>query len=114
MSSAGGASDAAALGAASLGAAAVASAAGGASATAASPEPLLQAVINTIVVVIKPATRVDLINPLFLLSDTFAPFELWVVIDQLVIPKLILGYHTNSLLMSSKLIELFNFFLYKT
>ncbi|CAB4864745.1 unannotated protein [freshwater metagenome] len=98
MSSAGGASDAAALGAAALGAAAVASAAGAAgdaAEPAASLEPLLQAVINTIVLVIKPATRVDLINPLFLLSDTFAPFELWVVIVQLVIPKLIIGYHTN-------------------
>ena len=72
-----------------------AGAAGDAAEPAASLEPLLQAVINTIVLVIKPATRVDLINPLFLLSDTFAPFELWVVIVQLVIPKLIIGYHTN-------------------
>ena len=112
MSSAGGASDAAALGAAAV--ASAAGAAGDAAEPAASLEPLLQAVINTIALVIKPATRVDLINPLFLLSDTFAPFELWVVIVQLVITKLLLGYHTNSLLMSSNLIELFNFFLYKT
>jgi hypothetical protein len=93
VSSAGGASDAAALGAAAV--ASAAGAAGDAAEPAASLEPLLQAVIKTIVLVIKPATRVDLINPLFLLSDTFAPFERWVVMVNLPFPKLILGYHTN-------------------